>query len=48
MSSSKVALLYEPKGVEVARTLWEETMAELSFARVAEIVQNLGKEDMTA
>lgn len=34
-------LVYHPDGERLMRTLWEETMNELAFARVREIVGGL-------
>jgi hypothetical protein len=35
--------VYSDEGEKVAKLLWEETMAELSFARAEEIVLEMGK-----
>ncbi|KAI0387564.1 hypothetical protein F5Y04DRAFT_7383 [Hypomontagnella monticulosa] len=34
-------IIYKPEGEEIAKRLWEETMAELSFARVQDIVEEI-------
>ena len=34
-------LVYESDGERIAEQLWTETMEELAFADVAEIIQNL-------
>ena len=33
--------VYTPEGEKIAQTLWQETMNELAFARVADILQEL-------
>lgn len=33
---------YTPEGKTAQQQIWEETMAELSFARVEEIVASMG------
>lgn len=37
------AIINEPDGQRLMNALWEETMAELSFAGVKEILGSLGK-----
>ncbi|PYH46715.1 NAD(P)-binding protein [Aspergillus saccharolyticus JOP 1030-1] len=36
-------IIYRPEGVKIAGVLWEETMEELSFAGVREIVEEMSK-----
>ncbi|KAI1129662.1 NAD(P)-binding protein [Nemania abortiva] len=36
-------LIYQPKGIKLAETLWQETMAELSFANVEGVIEGLQK-----
>lgn len=36
-------MVYEPEGDQVAKVLWREIMAELSFAKVEDIIQEIGK-----
>ncbi|KAH9994171.1 NAD(P)-binding protein [Xylariaceae sp. FL0662B] len=36
-------LIYKPEGAKLGELLWQETMAELSFAGVENIIQNLSK-----
>lgn len=36
-------LLYEPEGEKIAEKLWRETLDELSFANVANIVDSLSR-----
>ncbi|KAL6862003.1 hypothetical protein J3F83DRAFT_746394 [Trichoderma novae-zelandiae] len=35
-------LVYSPKGMTIAERLWNETLEELAFAKVADIVRSLG------
>ncbi|PYI08564.1 NAD(P)-binding protein [Aspergillus sclerotiicarbonarius CBS 121057] len=35
--------VYTPQGEKIAQTLWQETMNELAFARVADILQELSR-----
>ncbi|RYP03792.1 hypothetical protein DL764_004904 [Monosporascus ibericus] len=39
----KAPLVYAPEGDRLAKALWDEVMAELSFANVEDIIQGLGK-----
>ncbi|KAI0532996.1 hypothetical protein GGR58DRAFT_139364 [Xylaria digitata] len=39
----KAAMLYRPEGKELAKQLWEETMAELSFANVEDCIKEVNK-----
>ena len=34
-------IVYKPEGQRIAKLLWEETMEELSFARVRDILEQL-------
>ncbi|KAI1075565.1 hypothetical protein F5B20DRAFT_379308 [Whalleya microplaca] len=36
-------IIYKPEGEEIAKIIWKETMDELSFAGVSDIIQQLGK-----
>ncbi|KAI1377704.1 hypothetical protein F4677DRAFT_415277 [Hypoxylon crocopeplum] len=37
----KAPIIYKPEGEQLAKRLWEETMAELSFAGVQEVVSSI-------
>jgi len=34
-------LIYRPEGENIAKQLWEETMTELSFAKVREVIHEV-------
>ncbi|KAK0622037.1 putative short-chain dehydrogenase [Bombardia bombarda] len=36
-------IIYRPDGEEIAKLLWDETMAELSFAGVEAVIRDMGK-----
>jgi hypothetical protein len=37
-------LIYKPDGEQLIKRLWKETMDELAFANVEDILQNLSKQ----
>lgn len=37
-------LLYTPEGKKITEKLWQETMAELSFAKPLDILESMKKE----
>lgn len=39
-------IVYKPEGEELAKRLWEETMAELSFAGVRDIIKEISNWEM--
>ncbi|KAI1125557.1 hypothetical protein F5Y10DRAFT_227556 [Nemania abortiva] len=39
----KAAIIYQPEGKQLAKQLWEETMAELSFAHVEDCIKEVNK-----
>ncbi|KAI1465638.1 retinol dehydrogenase 12 [Daldinia caldariorum] len=39
----KAPIFYKPEGDKLSKTLWDEVMAELSFAKVRDIIQELEK-----
>jgi hypothetical protein len=36
-------IIYKPEGLRIAKLLWQETMQELSFAGVEEIIEGLSE-----
>ena len=45
-SYSKAPIVYTPEGERLAKILWDEVMAELSFAKVEDILQEVVHEKL--